>query len=91
MGAERLSRLHPPETKRGAPDCFSFSFAVKMFLDKLKFALAETIHEELTARLDRASLQARKAAEGVCPVSRSRTARLRGCARQRFSASVTAC
>ena len=44
---------------------FSFSFAVKMFLDKLKFALAETIHEELTARLDRASLQARKAAEGV--------------------------
>jgi len=39
---------------------FSFSFAVKMFLDKLKFALAETIHEELTARLDRASLQARR-------------------------------
>ena len=31
-----------------------------MFLDKLKFALAETIHEELTARLDRASLQARR-------------------------------
>jgi hypothetical protein len=30
-----------------------------MFVHKLKSALAETIHDELTARLDRANMQAR--------------------------------